>query len=53
MMSETCENCIYWAENKQCRRRSPSLIFNPDGQSGTDWPQTEDTDWCGEWKTAQ
>lgn len=48
-----CKSCRYWAAivqpSGECHRYAPRPIEN---QFHTIWPDTFDTDWCGEWSLA-
>lgn len=52
MMSFMCETCLYWEAKKSdkglCRRRGPALIQVHIDRTGSDWPVTRASDWCGE-----
>ena len=52
-MTRTCATCAHWdtvpdAERGLCRRFAPRPVVGQTGSIATDWPVTEDTDWCGE-----
>src|SRR5579863_6464826 len=58
-MKESCENCRYWNKREgweygQCRKNPPTVFIVPSDYvpTKTQWPLTNDTDWCGEWKPA-
>ena len=60
---ELCSNCYYrdWG-TETCRRHAPQATFAPTNfyvDEGRDilfacptWPETMETDWCGEWRPA-
>lgn len=51
-MAARCSACRFWSvllpAVGECRRRPPTVI--PDEERGR-WPQTQATDWCGEFQT--
>lgn len=50
-----CQTCIYWmavGTFGQCRRNPPAIILTPEGARAR-WPQTNQTDWCGEHATVE
>lgn len=60
--SKTCRTCRFWAAkfpndwHSWCRRRAPFarlVVTTPDscgGEVKPAWPQTRESDWCGEWE---
>ena len=57
--AENCGACIFWAKNQwfnagECRRHSPGRVESPMGKQldGAAWPQTGESDWCGEFQPA-
>jgi hypothetical protein len=63
---QRCANCLYWVAEREgeewgdCRRRAPlpnmADLIPPNGTPSPSyvaiWPETEESDWCGEWATA-
>lgn len=49
-MTERCETCRYWvADFMECRRNPP--VSEPGRRNARGhFPQTQWTDWCGEWR---
>lgn len=55
-----CENCLYWAkvglsQKGECKRHSPQVIGIPLDHYGSIkvksyFPETFQSEWCGEWK---
>lgn len=51
--NQSCKSCRYWRmivePSGECHRYAPRPIEN---QFHTVWPDSFDTDWCGEWSLA-
>jgi hypothetical protein len=53
-MTRACATCAWWDANDAgdagfCRRYAPRPTVGHLGSIASDWPVTEDTDWCGEY----
>jgi hypothetical protein len=47
---EKCANCKFW-DKGSCRRFPPTVIYIPYTEKiYSDFPETHDGGWCGEWK---
>ena len=54
--NRACRSCLFWLRNQAvfgwCRRRAPQPYLRT-GRADADvwlWPQTAETQWCGEWE---
>lgn len=53
-----CGDCRFWrhssstpsAEYGECRRNAPQATLHFSGANRTYWPETADSDWCGEFQ---
>lgn len=60
MEAQFCNNCKFWKQEIEpyglCRRHAPKSLGSvykgeKDKLATTaKWPQTQNTDWCGEWQ---
>jgi len=54
-----CDSCVFWCRNDkdsvlgECRKNPPAVVIYPDADYGTLWPETLETDWCGEHQHAK
>lgn len=51
--SQSCASCYFRKTGtNECHRYAPrpNLTYNSPLVGLTDWPETEENDWCGEWK---
>lgn len=64
MKDQRCENCRFWCKWDDgvgwCKRYAPVMIaaqFPDDMFAGSPYqgvhPETEESDWCGEWQAKQ
>lgn len=58
-MNDSCKTCWFWkpigasfndgGDLGDCRRKSPVISGNDRGRNMPAWPQTFNSDWCGEY----
>ncbi len=60
-MDNRCDTCRWWERTVfgdthlscgTCRRRSPRFRSQDESDDGH-WPDTNDSDWCGEWQATE
>ena len=53
-MTKTCENCQFHSSHRDgwniCQRRAPQAIHTEEDGIVTIWPETNLSDYCGEWQ---